>query len=471
MGVLQELRALLRLPGFRQLFLVRVVSQAGDGAFQVGLATVLFFSPETAGTAAQIAGGFAIMFAPFVIAPFVGVLLDRWQRRGILLWANVVRAAVTLAAAAVMLMASGTWVVAGLGLVALSLNRFILSGLSAGMPLVLVDHPSVEPRGDSSRVETTATSVERADGFDTDLRPGSTDGHRGSSAGDLLLTANSVVPTLGAGATFLGGGIGFALGFLLPQGRTRDAVALVVASLLMAAAAACALRLSPGQLGPEHPATTRIFDDVAVILTDLRDAARYLVARKTPAQGLMVMAAHRFLYGIVFIAAILISRNLLSPGDVTAGIATFATIIGLIGVGGGLAVVLTPVISRNTGPQVWVGLMLILAAFSQGVMAVSHARLVIMVCALLLGLAAQAAKIAVDTIVARDTEDDYRGRAFAFYDLLFNAAFTAAAGLAAVIVPDMGWSRPLFLGLAAAYGLIAVMVLTRAARTPQPTML
>ncbi len=46
MGVISELRALLRLDGFRKLFAVRLVSQAGDGMFQVGLASLLFFSPS-----------------------------------------------------------------------------------------------------------------------------------------------------------------------------------------------------------------------------------------------------------------------------------------------------------------------------------------------------------------------------------------------------------------------------------------
>ena len=435
MNVLSELRELLRLPGFRRLFLVRVLSQAGDGAFQVGLATVLFFSPENAGTAAEVAGGFAIMFAPFVIAPFVGVLLDRWRRRQVLLWANVARGLVTVLAAVAMLGWGGTWVVAAIGLVALSLNRFILSGLSAGMPLVLKE-------------DAVAVGAK-------------------VSGRELLLTANAVVPTLGAGAVFAGGGVGLILGMLMPEGRARDGAALLIAGVLMLAAAACALRLRAAQLGPEHLARTRIRDDVAVVLADLGRGARYLAARRTPGEGLIAMAAHRFLYGIVFIAAILISRNLLSPGDLNAGIATFATIVGLIGVGGGAAVVVTPVISRYTGPQVWVALMLLMAAISQAAMALSYARWVIMVCAFLLGLAAQAAKIAVDTIVSKDTHDDFRGRAFAFYDLLFNAAFTGAAGVAAVLVPDDGWSRRLFLAMAAGYLLIAGWVWLRAAREPR----
>ncbi|WP_448630783.1 hypothetical protein [Cellulomonas soli] len=49
MQVITELRALLQLRDFRRLFTVRVVSQAGDGMFQVGLASLLLFSPRARG--------------------------------------------------------------------------------------------------------------------------------------------------------------------------------------------------------------------------------------------------------------------------------------------------------------------------------------------------------------------------------------------------------------------------------------
>src|SRR5665647_3278776 len=53
--VIQELKELLQLPDFRKLFAVRLVSQAGDGLFQVGLATLFFFSPESATPVAVLA--------------------------------------------------------------------------------------------------------------------------------------------------------------------------------------------------------------------------------------------------------------------------------------------------------------------------------------------------------------------------------------------------------------------------------
>jgi MFS family permease len=418
-----ELRALLRLEGFRKLFTVRLVSQAGDGMFQVGLASLLFFSPESQGTAAAIAGAFAVMLAPFtIVGPFAGVLLDRWQRRQVLVWGNAVRLVLTLTMAGLMLAGGVGWGIYAIGLAALSVNRFLLAGLSAGLPRV-VDGP-------------------------------------------LLLTANSLSPTLGAGAAFVGGGIGFVLGLMFEPGRMKDSSALVCAALVFGVASLLATRLRRTQLGPEQPAEADLRSEVAKVARGLADGARYLVARRTPGQALLAMAVHRFLYGVVFIASILISRNLLDPGSQSAGMATFAVVIGLTGAGGAVAMVLTPTLSRRTGPQGWIAVMLLLAAASQLLLVTTPERAVVYTGAALLGLAAQGTKIAVDTIVQRDAEDEFRGRAFAFYDVLYNAAFVGAAALAAFTLPDTGWSRGVFVGLAVAYVLAALLMATRGARTP-----
>lgn len=420
-----ELRALLRLEGFRKLFTVRLVSQAGDGMFQVGLASLLFFSPESQGTAAAIAGAFAVMLAPFtIVGPFAGVLLDRWQRRQVLVWGNAVRVVLTLAMATVMLAGGVGWAIYAIGLAALSVNRFLLAGLSAGLPRVV--------------------------------------------GGPLLLTANSLSPTLGAGAAFVGGGIGFVLGLMFEPGRVKDSSALVCAALVFGVASLLATRLRRTQLGPEQPAEADLRGEIAKVARGLADGARYLVARRTPGQALLAMAVHRFLYGVVFIASILISRNLLDPGSQSAGMATFAVVIGLTGAGGALAMVLTPTLSRRTGPQGWIAVMLLLAAASQLLLVTTPDRVVVYTGAALLGLAAQGTKIAVDTIVQRDAEDEFRGRAFAFYDVLYNAAFVGAAALAAFTLPDTGWSRGVFVGLAVAYVLAALLMAMRGARTPQP---
>ncbi|WP_426596035.1 MFS transporter [Cellulomonas sp. McL0617] len=416
MQVIADLKALWPLRDFRKLFAVRLVSQTADGMFQAGLATLFFFSPENASTATGVAAAFAVLLLPFtIVGPWAGVLLDRWRRRQVLVVGNLVRVGLTALIATIMLTAGVTPAVYVLALINLSVNRFLLSALSASLPRT-VDGP-------------------------------------------LLLTANSLTPTFGAAAAGIGGAIGFVIGLVLPAGRGKDAAALVVAAFVMAAAAALATRLGKDRLGPDERAgAAQLRAQLGLIFSGFVVGAKYLLARRTPARALGIMAVHRFLYGVTFIASILIARNLLSdPANTDDGLKTFAAILGASALGFFAAVVVTPVLARLTGPQVWIVLCLVLAAASQLLLATSSSRAMVLSAATLLGLAAQGAKIAVDTIVQRDTDDEYRGRAFALYDVLYNAAFVGAAALGALTLPDTGYSQGLFVVLAVGYAAGALL--------------
>src|SRR6476659_7775306 len=161
----RHLAHLLRGTWFRRLFAVRVSSQLTDGVFQVALASYVVFSPERAPSPAAIAGALAVVLLPFsVLGPFVGVFLDRWSRRQVLAWSNFVRVGlVALLAVAVHADLRGPGLF-GLILVCLSVNRFLLAGLSAALPHV----------------------VDRGD----------------------LVTANALTPTAGTLAVLVGAGLG-----------------------------------------------------------------------------------------------------------------------------------------------------------------------------------------------------------------------------------------------------------------------
>jgi len=414
-----DLRLLLQSAGFRKLFTVRLVSQSGDGMFQVGLATLFFFSPERMATAADVAAAFAVLLLPFtVVGPFAGPLLDRWRRRQVLAWGNAVRVLLTLVLAVLMVTVGVGPAVYVLALVTLGVNRFLLSALSAGLPRVV--------------------------------------------AREQLLVANSLTPTLGAVSAVVGGALGFVIGRLTPAGPVKDGVVLVCAALLFAAASALALRLGRDELGPERSAHATggfaaFAADVRATASELAAGARYLVARLTPGAGLAVMGVHRFLYGANFIALILMSRNLLNdPADAEAGLGTFAFLLGVSLAGNGLAIVATPLAHERMSPARWIVVCLGLGTLSQLVLATAPAFGVVVAAAVLIGLSVQGAKIAVDTIVQGDTEDGFRGRAFALYDVLYNAAFVGAAALAAVALPDTGYARGVFLGIGIVYAAVAL---------------
>lgn len=411
-------KILARERNLRYLIGVRVGSQGGDGLFEVGLASLFFFSPERASTTAGVALAFAVMLLPFtLIGPWAGVLLDLWQRRSVLIWANILRAGLVLIIAG--LVATGSYgpLLYVLALVCLSLNRFIIAALSASLP-------RVTPRS-------------------------------------LLLVANSIVPTMGGVATLCGAAIAVLVRVLAPGSRLGDGLILIISALTVTLAAVIASRIPKSQLGPDRTAhLQQVRAQLVALARGMVQGAKYLIARRTPAAGLAIMTVHRFIYGITFVAAILISRNLLAdPADADAGLAIFGAVLGATGAGYTLSAFITPFMHRFITPHQWISCCLALAAASQLLITFTITLWSVVTCAVLLGLAAQGAKIAVDTIVQRDTADSHRGRAFSFFDVLFNAAFVAAAAVSIILLPDTGASTPVFAGLAITYLVTSVVYL------------
>ncbi len=76
---------------------------------------------------------------------------------------------------------------------------------------------------------------------------------------------------------------------------------------------------------------------------------------------------------------------------------------------------------------------------------------VLLVSAFVIGLGIQSTKICVDAEVQTDVDDDYRGRVFSFYDMIYNAAFVTAAVFAVLVLPPDGYSRPALVLMAALY--------------------
>ncbi len=157
MAVVGDLRVLLRFRDFRRLLVVRLLSQLSDGVYQVALATYVVFSPEKQTSAAKIAATMAVLLLPYsVLGPFVGVLLDRWRRRQVLLYCNLLRAVFAAVTAVLILAHVPDWLFYLSALSVTAVNRFVLAGLSAALPRVvdgerLVIANSLSPDGRHDR--------------------------------------------------------------------------------------------------------------------------------------------------------------------------------------------------------------------------------------------------------------------------------------------------------------------------------
>ncbi|HEU5157575.1 MAG TPA: MFS transporter [Streptosporangiaceae bacterium] len=429
MAVLPGLRAVLRVRDFRRLYATRLISQCSDGVFQVGLAGYFFFSPEQQTSAAKAAAGFAGLLVPYsLLGPFVGVFIDRWWRRQILVYEPLLRAALVGVVAALLAVGNDGPLFFLAAIVGLGVNRFFLAALSAALPHV----------------------VDRDSG--------------------LLVTANSLSVTSGTIIAFAGAGVGYLLRRLFGAGHVGTALIMVCAAAAYVAASLAATRLGRERLGPDYDEEERPQTREALVnvVRGLADGVRHVWRRRPAAIALAAISMHRFLYGIWTLMTLLLFRNYFAT-SAEAGLGGAAVVLGASGVGYFLAAVITPPAVKRIGMRAWITLLLGVAAVAELVLAAPFDEVLFVISGFVLGLIAQGVKICVDTIVQQAVLDAYRGRVFSVYDMLFNVTFVCGAAVAAAAMPANGKSYSMLAVIVAGYALAAALyglAAARDARTP-----
>src|ERR1700729_1560588 len=242
-----ELRSVLRERDFRRLFATRLISQTGDGIFTAGLGSHVFFNSTSFPNPVSAAGAFAVLYLPYsLIGPFAGVFIDRWSRRQILVWSALIRAVFVVATAAVMAAGNRGVPLYIAVLAVLGVNRFFLSSLSAALPHVVAE--------------------------------------------DKLVMANSVAPTSGTIAGFIGGFIGLGVHLVTGGGRDGSAVTLLAAGACYLVAGTVAATMHRDVLGPERTAggqrRTGVLTELRGVAVGLAEGARHVLGRPRAAAAL-----------------------------------------------------------------------------------------------------------------------------------------------------------------------------------------
>lgn len=413
-----HLLSALASPRFRRLFAVRIAAQYGDGVFQASLVGAVLFNPEHAGNSADIAIAFAVLLLPYsILGPFAGVLIDRWWRRGVLTWANLVRAVLVLGVAAeIGAGVSGVALYAS-ALVVISLSRFVLAALGACLPRVV--------------------------------------------AAQDLVTANALTSTVGTISAALGGGTAIAIRAVAGDGNADYAVIAAIALIPYVASGAIAATFAQTVLGPSAE-QRRSRESPREVVRGLVEGARVVRATASVRNALAMLGAHRVLYGIWLVSTILLYRNYFtSDGPLRAGLTGLSQVVVGIAIGGALASFITPVAFRRIGPVRWPGILLLASAGVEVGLVLPYLKATLLASALVLSFCSQGIKVSVDTLVQRDTDDTFRGRVFSLYDMLFNVAAVVAALAVAIVLPGNGHSPASVPVLAIAWA-IAALVYRRA---------
>lgn len=386
------------------------------------MASYILFSPTSQPDAWAIAGVLALTLLPFtVIGPFVSPLLDRWRRRDVALWSDVTRAGLAVLIGLVIVTGNtgGAWtfVLYGALLVAMSINRFMLAGLSAGL-------------------QHTVDEEE-------------------------YLTASSIVPTVGPMGVIIGALIGvvvrFSLGDVVGADAANAMVFWIAAALFVGSVLICR-GFARDALGPSA-SETRTSGGIREVVDGLAQAGRHLKSRGAAVVALTLMGVTRLLFGLLSVAIILAARNVWHPIDQPDAALADLTVWGVAtGAGFIASAPLVPILVRKLGLGRTAITLLVATGLVTLVTAFTSSQLVLYVASFCVGLGVQSFKICVDTIVQAQIDEGFKGRVFTFYDMTFNGAFVLAGVVAAFVLPVGGLSIVAFIAMAAVYVGCAVVL-------------
>jgi len=382
-------RSVRALPDFRRLLELRIVSQFGDGLFSAGLAGALLFNPERAANPWAIAGAFAVLFLPYsLLGPFAGALLDRWDRRLVLVGANSGRLVLILGVGLLLATHSSDLAVLCGALLVNGFTRFVGSGLSAALPHVV-------PR-------------------------------------EQVVSMNSVAIATGAVATFLGANFMLVPRRLIGADDAGAAAIIFMVAIPVTIALLLALRFPTRVLGPDDSARAVHGSVLYAVATGWMHGARTVLAVPAVTATLAGLAVHRMAFGINTLLVLVIVRHTDVPTVGVAGLGTAVLFVAATGTGSFLATVLTPAAVHRWGRYATANGALGAAALVQLAGATLHLPVMVL-CGFVLGGLGQVVKLCADSAMQLDVEDALRGHVFAVQDSLFWVSFTAAA---AVIPPD-----------------------------------
>ncbi|MGH3965069.1 MAG: MFS transporter [Pseudonocardiaceae bacterium] len=406
-------RRLLGTRGFGRLLTSRFAAQWGDGVFQAGLGGAVLFNPERQADPIAVAAGLAVLLLPYsLVGPFAGALLDRWDRRRVLVIANLLRTVpIVLVALAVGTGVAGVPLYVG-ALLVTGVSRFVLAGLSAGLPHVV-------PRRH-------------------------------------LIEANALAATVGAAVTVFGGICAVGLRGIVGPGNTGSAWVTAGAVLGSLVAAATLAGLCRGQLGPDS--TDEPSETTRAVARGLRDGLAAAVRVPSVAAGLVALVAHRLSFGIATLVALLLYRNsFTSNGLLLAGLGGVGQLLVAGALGLLLAAVLTPLLVARFGRQRTVRGALVAAGLLIVTLGLPMVMPTMLAAAFALSTAGQVVKLSLDATVQGDIGDEARGRVFALYDTVFNVGYVLAVAVAATVIPPDGRAHELILLAAAAYLIAAAL--------------
>jgi Major Facilitator Superfamily len=386
----------------------------GDGIVQGALAkTIAFggkagFSLDEARSPRHILALVLLTYLPYmVISPFMGVVIDRFDRRKLLMLANGFRAVVIV----VIGLGANSLpdpVLIGALVLTLASTRLALAIKSAAMPTVLGGR---------------------------DLMQGNSISQAGQAVFQLVGAGIALVGTkaTSAGVVIVGGAIVYGIGAAFAS-RTRNLA--------------------------EGTRVARFGGEARRILRDIGEGIRQVGRRPAAALGVTSFVTLRTLVSFASLVFALQARDILggkssNTAVIVAGLAA--------AVGAGLGFVAAQLLKDRVPPPRLIVAAMVTAGVGFVALGGVRSTIGLSVVAFVAALGYFVGKISADTIMQQSLPDQYRGRGFSFFDVAYNLAWIAPA-LVLFALWTAGRARALMIGAGAMFLLGAALTAAWARR-------
>lgn len=374
-------RAVIRDPRYFRLWLGQLVSSFGDTLHYIALVVLVF---ELSGQGLAVAGLVAIEIVPvLVLGPIAGVLVDRVSRRGVLVGADLFRAALVLS----LLWPQGVWhaylVAAGLS----AGNVFFGPALNAVIPVL-------------------TTPAQRL------------------AANSVSWSTNRLVQIVAASIA----------GALIGLIGTAPAFALNAATFVVSAALISSLDI-PTHAGQITSAATR---GLGSYVADARAGLAFARHDVFVSRLLVVQSLASFAVGATGAMLVVLSeRHLGLPPE------GFAWLIGAIGAGGLIGPLIPNTFARGHRDARWLFVPYLIRGAGDVLIAILTPFPVALVILFVYGLNTSTGMVVFNSTIQGAVPDAVRGRVFTLLDVSWSAMRLLSLGLGALFVDRVG-IQPLY---------------------------
>jgi hypothetical protein len=406
---------------FATLMGVQFLAQAGQGVVQGAIGKSLAFGGQQGfdvqnlPSATYLLSVVLLLYGPYtLLSPFIGVFIDRFPRKRVVWWTAVITAVIAAAVAVLVLVPLGKGTTEGrvgatagliVGLLAVqAFVRVVLAVKSAAIPDVLT--------------------------------------------GKDLLQGNGLSQAGGALFQVFGIGLGGVLAGIAPP-----FVAVLLGAAVLMATAIVSTRLRHAEAS-RH--TASFASEASRVVHDIVAGLKEVASRPAAALGLTSFQMLRYqFWGFVLFVFGLYAKNLAQGGDANTLSLVLAGVGGLLG--GALGMVVAQRWKDRVPPvRLLLGSMTLVGGASVVFGAwVSLAGFTILLFCGFFGFFL--GKISADTIMQQAMPDNFRGRAFALFDIAYNLGYIVPA-LILVLLWDDGRVRPLLVGSGIVFLILTALV-------------